>query len=160
MTPNAAVVNQDNAAFLWYSNEKLYAPNLGGDDHTLATFDIATGDWSFVSVSGHDVHLKDISSDLNDRSSEMSVSIPSSGLAFSFGDWLLPGLVKFDGSVPQSLTWTNQTTGGSQGIQVPLVSEAEMVYVPMGKEGVLLLMGGMDVRFKPLSRRNCHLTDV
>lgn len=156
MTPNTAIVNEDNAAFLWYSNDTLYAPHLGataaGD--TIAAFNTTTADWSFLSVSGDDdVRLKSISSEFDDRSSEMSASIPSSGLAFSFGDFGLPGLVKFDSSVSQALRWENQTSGGSQGIQVPLVSEAEMVYVPLGKEGVLLVMGGMDVRFEPIPRR-------
>lgn len=150
MTPNAAIQNEDNAAFLWYSNDTLYAPNLGAaaGGNTIAAFSTATAEWSFPSVSGDDVRLKAISSDTDDRSSEMSASIPSSGLAFSFGDFGVPGLVKFNGSVAQTLTWTNQTSGGSQGIQVPVVSEAEMVYVPLGKEGVLLVMGGMDVRFE------------
>ena len=75
----------------------------------------------------------------------MAASIPYNGLAFSFGV-AVPGLVIFDNSLPQSLKWNNQTTSKSQGIQVPLVSEAEMVYVPMGKEGVLLVIGGTDVR--------------
>ena len=148
MTPNAAIVNEDNAAFLWYSNDTLYAPNLGaGPSNTIAAFNTTAADWSFVSVSGDDVGLKSINSESDHRSSEMSASIPSSGLAFSFGDFGLPGLVRFDNAVSQSLTWKNQTSGGSQGIQVPLVAEAEMVFVPLGKEGVLLVMGGMDVRW-------------
>ena len=151
MTANAAIVNEDNAAFLWYSNDTLYAPDLSSPPgNTLAAFNTATEDWSFLPVSGDDVSLKSFNSKLDHRSSEMSASIPSNGLAFSFGDFAQPGLVKFDSSASQTLTWQNQTSGGSQGIQVPLVSEAEMVYVPLGKKGVLLVMGGMDVRYKVL----------
>lgn len=148
MTPNAAIMNEANAAFLWYSNDTLYAPNLGAaPGNTIAAFNTTTADWSFVSVTGDHVRLKAIGSELDDRSSEMSVSIPSSGLAFSFGDFGLPGLIKFDDSAPQALTWTNETSGRSQGVPIPVISEAEMVYVPLGKEGVLLVIGGMDVRF-------------
>lgn len=146
MTPNAAVINEDNAAVLWYSNDTLYTPNSDREDtsvdNTLAAFNTTTTAWSFVEVSGSNVQLKD-------RSSEMSASIPSSGLAFSFGVTGTPGLVKFNDSVPESLTWSNQSTSGSQGIQVPLLSEAEMIYVPMGKKGILIVMGGQDVRIKP-----------
>lgn len=148
MTPNAAVVNEDNAAFLWYSNDTLYVPDLSSPPgNTVAAFNTTTEDWSFLSVSGDNIRLNSIGSELDHRSSEMSASVPSSGLAFSFGDFARPGLVKFDSSESKALTWTNQTSGGSQGIQVPLVSEAEMVHVPLGKQGVLLAMGGMDVRF-------------
>ena len=147
MTPNAAIVNEDNAAFLWYSNDTLYVPNLGAAaGNIIAAFNTTTADWSFPSVSGDDVSF--FTPDLDDRSSEMSASIPSSGLAFSFGDFGLPGLIKFNNSAPKALAWTNQTSGVSQGIQVPVVSEAEMVYVPLGNEGVLLVIGGMDVRFE------------
>ena len=157
MTPNAAIGNKDYDTFLWYSKDTVYAPNLGAAGNTIAAFDTTKGDWRFLPVSGVDVYSKDISSALNDPSSEMSASIPSSGLAFSFGGFGLPGLVKFNNSVPRSLTWTNQTSGGSPGIQVPVVSEAEMVYVPLGKEGVLLVIGGMDVRFLPSRGRGCKL---
>lgn len=149
MTANAAIGNQDNAAFLWYSDDTLYVPDLSSPPgNALAAFNTATEDWSFLPVTGDEVRLKSSDSDSDHRSSEMSASIPSSGLAFSFGDFAQLGLVKFDGSVPRALTWQNQTSGGSQGIQVPLVSEAEMVYVPLGKQGVLLVMGGMDVRLE------------
>ncbi|MCJ1263275.1 hypothetical protein MMC22_003145 [Lobaria immixta] len=54
-----------------------------------------------------------------------------------------------------SPNWHNQTRTGRDSISVPFVSEAELVYLPMGSEGVLLLIGGIDnMNWKtiPLSR--------
>lgn len=150
MTPNIADVYEDSSAILWYSNDTLYSHNSDRVDNTLAAFNTTTENWSFVEVSGNNVQLVD-------RSSEMSASIESSGLAFSFGSTGKPGLLKFNNLVPQSLTWSNETSRLG-GIQVPLVSEAEMVYVPMGKEGVLLIIGGMDVSFSLLPGRLSKLT--
>lgn len=138
LVPNAAITSEDDAAILWYTNDTLYIPNSNDTDSTLMAFNTTTEDWSVVHVPKNDVDLKD-------RSSEISASIPSSGLSYSFGATGIPGLIKFNGSLPGSLTWDNQTSGQLPGIQVPQVSEAEMVYVPMGKAGVLLTMGGRDV---------------
>ena len=89
----------------------------------------------------------------------MSATIPSRGLSFSFGRSLFQasaqqGFITFNASVTDSPNWINQTTTGSGRFQVPFTSEAEMVYLPMGSEGVLLLMGGIDVWFQFYVIRN------
>lgn len=102
--------------------------------------------WSSITVSGSNVNLKN-------ESSEMLATIPSRGLSFSFGTSEFqtagqPGFITFNASTANSPNWNNQTMTGREGIQVPFASEAELVYLPMGNEGVLLLMGGIDVCFQ------------
>lgn len=96
---------------------------------------------------------------LEDGSSEMLAAIPSRGLSFSFGvsnstqQSAQPGFITFNASQADSLNWNNQTMNGQKGIQVPSVSDAELVYMPIGNEGVLLLIGGIDVCFPFFSGR-------
>lgn len=102
--------------------------------------------WSSITVSGSNVTLKN-------ESSEMSATIPSRGLSFSFGTSSFqgsaqPGFITFNASIADSPNWNNQTTTGRGGIPVPFASEAELVYLPMGSEGVLLLLGGIEVCFQ------------
>lgn len=102
--------------------------------------------WSSIAVSGSNVNL-------TSGSSEMLATIPSRGLSFSFGNSIdlvssQPGFVTFNASMAGSPNWNNQTMTGREGIQIPFTSEAEMVYLPMGKEGVLLLIGGIEVCFQ------------
>lgn len=83
----------------------------------------------------------------------MLATIPSRGLSFSFGtykykDSAQRGFITFNASKADSPTWNNETVHGQEGIQVPYNSGAELVYVPMGNEGVLLLIGGYDVCFQ------------
>lgn len=80
----------------------------------------------------------------------MSATIPSRGLSFSFGAAVFEafaqrGFITFNASIADSPNWNNQTTTGREGIPVPFAFEAELVYIPMGSEGVLLLIGGIDV---------------
>ena len=87
-------------------------------------------------------------------------AIPSRGLSFSFGisnyEQLSAqqGFVTFNASQPDSLNWNIQTTNGQEGIQVAVVLGAELVYMPIGNEGVLLLIGGGEVCFPVLSDGN------
>ncbi|MCJ1268768.1 hypothetical protein MMC22_008656 [Lobaria immixta] len=78
----------------------------------------------------------------------MSATIPSRGLSFSFGASVFKtsaqrGFITFNASIADSPSWNNQTTDG-EGAQVPFALEAELVYLPMGDGGVLLLIGGID----------------
>lgn len=130
---------------LWYSNDTLYTFPSKGDQNILETFDTTTNMWSSITVSGSNVNLKN-------GSSEMLATIPSRGLSFSFGvsmfqAYAQQGFITFNASQPDSPNWNNQTVNGQDGIQVPFISEAELVYLPMGNEGVLLLIGGIDVCF-------------
>ena len=83
----------------------------------------------------------------------MFAAIPSRGFSFSFGVSIFntsaqPGFITFNASRADFPYWNNQTTAGQEGYQVPFASEAELVYIPIGNEGVLLLIGGMDVCFQ------------
>ena len=96
-------------------------------------FDIATNQWSSAPVTGNVDGLV--------GPSLASVSITGLGLSFALGPDE-PGLTRFDATRPTSLTWTNQTTRGPQGIDPPLVyGDSELIYVPLGAEGILLVFG-------------------
>lgn len=134
------------APLLCYSNDTLYTSPSTGDQNLLETFDTTTNTWSSITVSGSNVNLKN-------ESSEMLATVPSRGLSFSFGTSSFQasaqrGLITFNASMADSPNWNNQTMTGREGIQVPFASEAELVYLPMGSEGVLLLIGGIDVCFQ------------
>ena len=58
----------------------------------------------------------------------------------------MQGMLRFDESDSSRISWTNQTLGpGSSGISVPGSVAGGMVYLPVGKGGVLLLLGGSNV---------------
>lgn len=134
------------APLLWYSNDTLYTSPSTGDHSLLRTFDTITNMWSSITISGSDVTLKN-------ESSEMLAAIPSRGLSFSFGVSMFqtsaqPGFITFNASQADSPNWKNQITNGQEEIPIPFISEAELVYIPIGNEGVLLLIGGIDVCFQ------------
>lgn len=144
--PNIAISAEDTQTILWYNEDSLFTVFTEGIDETppseMSVFDTKSNSWSSANVQGSGVNL------YIDSGSEGSVSVPTSGFSFSFGGnpslVALPGLVTFNASLQAALdiTWSNNTAAGTYGVQVPVIAEAEMVYVPYGKEGVLLLMGG------------------
>lgn len=137
----------DSTPFLWYSNDTLYAPTSSDIRTPLGSFNTTTNLWSYVNVSGSNVNL-------TNQTSDILASVPSSGLAFSLISYswdtnvVVPEFITFNFSSAQFPTWYKQTMNGYQGIQVPNVSRSELVHLPMGNEGVLLLIGGEDVSVK------------
>lgn len=139
---NRATVN--SAPFLWYSEDTLYAPTSSDIGTSLGSFNTTTNLWSYITVLGSDVNIMN-------QTSEALTSVPSSGLAF----WLVgasryrypfvPQFITFNFSRPQFPTWYNQTMTGRLGIRDRNVVRSELVHLPMGNEGVLLEMGGLDV---------------
>ena len=108
--------------------------------NTLASYNATTQSWSPVSLSGgnfqHDV-----------RQAGTGVSDAVSGLSFFIGGYHnVGGLLKIDLSDPAHPSWTNQTAQlHSTGAMIPHTIDAGMIYLPIGKSGVLLLMGGENV---------------
>ena len=71
----------------------------------------------------------------------------------------MPGMIRFDASNPNNISWTNETLwNGSYGIQVPNLEAGNLVYLPLGDEGVLVnrQLGLDDVRW---GQRNCERND-
>lgn len=54
----------------------------------------------------------------------------------------------FNSSSANQFTWTNVTQKADGGISVPIATEAELVYIPLGKAGILLSIGGYQVQFE------------
>ena len=108
--------------------------------NTLASYNTTTQSWSTVSLSGGDFQ-KDT------RGDGTGVSDAVSGLSFFIGgDNSVGGLLKTDLSDPAHPSWTNLSAQlHSTGAEIPQTFGAGMIYLPIGKYGVLLLMGGMVV---------------
>ena len=162
-SPNIAHDIEDTQTVLWYDNDSLYsaflpADTVYGEPLELSMFSTTANEWTSSGVGTtlnlsstyhHDLNGSEVQ--LLDEwgwSSEASVSVPEAGLSFSFGGSpssdVLPGLITFNASSPY-YTWWNNTSPGISDVPVPLVAESEMVYIPYGKEGVLLMMGGYSV---------------
>ena len=132
------------AGALFASNDSIYiyggGDSSGGSENTLASYNVTTSTWNPVAVSGGEFE--------NDsRSFGQSVSIPASGLAFFVGGTDgVQGMLRFDESDSSRISWTNQTlSNGSRGISIPDSVAGGMVYLPVGKAGILLLLGGSNV---------------
>lgn len=83
------------------------------------------------------------------RTSAQFASAPESGLGFIYGGNTpyMSGMLRFDASNPDKLSWTNETlSNGSYGAQVPNLISGALVYIPAGKEGMLISFGGANVR--------------
>lgn len=82
------------------------------------------------------------------RTSAQYVSTPKSGLGFIYGGSspYMNGMIRLDATNPDQLSWTNETLAhGSYGVQAPSLNAGAMVYIPAGKEGMLLSFGGGNV---------------
>ncbi len=118
---------------LWASRDKIYLWKINTSADTLQVFDIATKQWSSTSVTGNVEGLN--------GPGLASVSVPDQSVSFALGR-NLPGFVIFNESDPNALTWTNQTSPGLSGTSVPAVYEdSELIYVPLGESGILLMFG-------------------
>ncbi len=143
-------VNQSLVAGpLFYTNDSIYVVAGMGDaaNNVLPVFDTTTEDWSAVTVEGGNFNT-------HNRLQSVVASDQRTGLSFMIGGDLGRfhfGMIRFDASDEASPQWTNETTNDvSGGIEVPSILEGSMVYLPMGEAGVLLAIGGYDVR-TPLS---------
>lgn len=133
---------------LWYTTDTTYVyagSSVQEAVDVLAAYNTTSGTWSNVSVSGGNFNY-------GNRTGGAAVSVPESGMSFFLGGAQdLTGLVRLNASDAADLTWTNETLGkGSYGTAVPDLSGHNMVYVPAGKEGVLIAFGGSNVCSKEL----------
>ena len=109
----------------------LWKPNVS--TNVLNAFDVPTKRWSSLGIDG------DVDGLVGPALS--SISAPDRRTSFALSPDL-PGFVMLNASDPDHLTWTNTTTQGPRGIAVPAVwGDSEMVYVPLGQKGVLLVFG-------------------
>ena len=80
------------------------------------------------------------------RSFGASASDPMSGLSFFVGGDNVGGLLKVDLSDTSNPSWTNQSIQlpSADSVLTPVVG-ASMTYLPIGKAGILLVIGGAEV---------------
>lgn len=138
--------NQGGALFQTLDSFYVYA-GLGDtsttENNVLAMYNTTSNQWSSHTVSGGNYNK------LN-RLFPGAASIPSTGLSFFSGGGSSgvsqpgqpTGMLRFDASNPDALTWRNETARSSSGVSVPARVGGNMVYVPMGEQGVILLWGG------------------
>lgn len=147
----------DQAAASWSgalfpSNDSLYiygagiSPLFGGAKpdrqtlHTLASYDVSKDQWFSVTPVGGDFNS-------DARVWGAVASDPVNGTSFFTGGANnVRGMLTFDASDPDHISWTNLTQGRTINDQNPHVIAGGMVYLPFGNAGVLLLLGGADVR--------------
>ena len=134
---------------LWSTNDTLY-PYYGAGYPTneLSTYDTSTNTWDNVNVAGGDYNF-------GNHTASVWTSVPSLSLGFFLGGvygwngaegYDGPSMLRFDASDQMHPSWTNESLGhGSFGAQVPLLGDATMIYVPAGKEGMLIVFGGYNV---------------
>ncbi|KAL1627910.1 hypothetical protein SLS54_002177 [Diplodia seriata] len=138
--------NQGGALFSTLDTFYVFA-GLSDDSTTennvLAAYNRTSNQWSSHTVSGGEYNK------LN-RLFAGTASVPSTGLSFFSGGGNSgvykpgqpTGMLRFDASNPDALTWRNETAQSSSGVSVPARVGGNMVYVPMGEQGVILVWGG------------------
>lgn len=127
---------------LFAANDRLYT-YAGSDTPTyvLSSYDIGTSTWSNVDVEG---------GTYNDRNATDGeyISVASSGLSFYLGGRPPIGntMLRFNASDPDHASWAYESLGdGSYGAEVPNTGQGNMVYIPAGPEGMLLVFGGYEI---------------
>lgn len=130
----------------FYDNTTIYTfsgfeTNEFPGTNVLPAFNTSTNTWTTVAVGGGNLSY-------GNSTSTLTASVPESGLSFAMnGDLenIADGLIMLNTSDSNKLLWANITEDASHQA-TPRVSGCSMAYVPMGKQGVLLLIGGGDVR--------------
>ncbi|KAF3400580.1 Kelch repeat-containing protein [Talaromyces pinophilus] len=136
------ISNGDATGALWNTNDTIYV--FGGGfkkpTNTLSAYNVTTNQWKEVNVTGGNFNF-------GNRTSSQYVSVPESSLGFIYGGTdYMGGMIRFNASDPENLSWTNETLGdGSNGIEVPNLESGAMVYIPAGDEGILITFGGGNV---------------
>ncbi|KAJ5144651.1 hypothetical protein N7448_002043 [Penicillium atrosanguineum] len=133
---------------IWTMNDTMYffGGGFGDSDFangvdTISSYNASTGRWKNVQVNGGNFNF-------GNRSDTQSASIPEAGLGFVYGgrEPYMHGMIRFDASDPNNPSWTNETlNNGSHGVDVPRLNAGAMVYVPAGKEGMLISFGGGNI---------------
>ncbi|KAJ5895351.1 hypothetical protein N7495_007042 [Penicillium taxi] len=128
---------------IWSIDDSIYV--FGGGFKTpndkLSVYNVSTDKWKDVTVAGGNFNF-------GNRTSVQFASAPDSGLGFIYGGSApyMSGMIRFNATDPDNLSWTNETLGnGSYGTQVPNLNAGAMVYIPAGKEGMLISFGGGNI---------------
>ena len=107
--------------------------------HTLASYNASTEKWGSVSPSGGDFNS-------DARLLGQATSDPMTGTSyFTGGANNVQGVLEFDASDYDHIIWTNHTRSTGLSGTSPAVIAGGMVFLPFGKAGILLLLGGANV---------------
>lgn len=142
---------QDSGAF-FYDDTTLYLyagmPETGAPVDTVWSYNTSTDKWTEGTVVGGKLNFGSrrnawFASELTwKRSFYLGGGTVTGGVIGGS----VKGLLVFEAQDPRSLAWMNKTSSvADDGETVPNNLEGRMVYVGMGKEGVLLGIGGYDV---------------
>ncbi|KAL4904745.1 hypothetical protein BDW74DRAFT_154510 [Aspergillus multicolor] len=107
----------------------------------ISRYDTSSNEWTDVSVTGGALNF-------GRREAASFATAPESRLGFILGGQYpyMSGMVRFDASNPNKLSWTNETlNNGSFGEEVPNLHGAAMIYIPAGSEGMLIVFGGRNI---------------
>lgn len=136
---------------LFSTNHSLYVYGsgtsslFGGNEpdsvtqHTLASYNSSTSRWTSVSPLGGSFN-----GDARLWGSSTSDSMSGTSF-FTGGANNVQGMLEFDASNPNNITWKNYTEGHGLNGPSPGVIAGGMVFLPFGQAGVLLLLGGANV---------------
>ncbi|KAL4791305.1 hypothetical protein BDV19DRAFT_393286 [Aspergillus venezuelensis] len=141
---NAAdYTGRDPEGALWAINDTIYV--FGGlsssPTNQIAAYNAESGEWQDSFVSGGELNF-------GRRGGATYASDFGSGLGFVVGGRLpyMGGMIRFDGSEPGNLSWTNETLGdGSFGVDVPNLHAGSTLYIPAGNQGMLISLGGRNL---------------
>ena len=131
---------------LFSTNDSFYIYGSGSSDdppqatrHTIASYNMSSNAWNAVKPSGGDFNG-------DARFLGQTASDPVTGMSyFTGGADNVQGMLEFNASDPGHVTWANITQGtGIHGTD-PMVMGGEMVFLPFGEAGVLLLLGDANV---------------
>ena len=139
-----AVARSSGALFATNDSFYIYgggiSPLFGGVNpgkstaHTLASYNASTERWGSVSPSGGNFNS-------DARLWGQATSDPMTGKAyFTGGANNVQGVLEFDASDYDHINWTNHTRSTGPG-----VIAGGMVFLPFGKAGTLLVLGGANV---------------
>jgi hypothetical protein len=126
-------------AFFKDANDTILYSMSGFNDpstptNTLLAFNTITTSWTNVTVSGGNFNFDARTAALHANSMEEGTA----GLGFIIGGYEdIPGMVRFNGSDPDNLHWTNETQNNP-----PLTLNGGMEYTRYGKQGSLITFGG------------------
>lgn len=139
---SGALFSTNHSLYVYGSGTSLL---FGGNEpdsvtqHTLASYNSSTGRWTSVSPLGGSFNG-------DARLWGSSTSDPLSGSSFFTGGANnVQGMLEFNASDPNNITWTNYTEGHGLNGRSPDVIAGGMVFLPFGQAGVLLLLGGANV---------------
>ncbi|KAJ5379553.1 hypothetical protein N7509_012672 [Penicillium cosmopolitanum] len=128
---------------MWRTNDSMYFFGGGFDTaiDTVSFYNVSSGVWKEVEVSGGKFNF-------GNRSTAQTASVPELGLGFIFGGSgpYMEGMIRFNSSDPNNLTWTNETLNqGSHGVNVPNLNAGTLLYIPASTDGMLISFGGGNV---------------